>query len=236
MSFFRRSRVEEVKELYGLPLEKGEAVLMYLGYSGIVLRAVDKAIAFDVADLLKSEEIEAIEKLDALLFTHDHSDHYRSKEAAEIFEATKAHVVAEPRVSQDLEGKISPDKLTRADPGETYGIDEFQVSVLSGIHRGPINLYHVKIDELSVFHGGDSGYVPVKDYPADLAFLPTGAPSPTASPEFALKMVVELKPKTVVTIHGTGAQHEELQRKTGEKLPETNVVIPKRYSPLKIKL
>ena len=39
-----------------------------------------------------------------------------------------------------------------------------------------------------MFHAGDSGYVQVKDYPSDLAFLPTGSPSPTASPEYALKL------------------------------------------------
>ncbi|MFB0543445.1 MAG: MBL fold metallo-hydrolase, partial [Candidatus Bathyarchaeia archaeon] len=193
--FQQKDKVDSVRELFSLPLGRGEAGFMYLGYSGVVLRMMGGTIAFDVADLLKGEEIGALESLDLLIFTHSHGDHYKSGETLEILRATGAQILAEPLVAGDLRGKVPSDKLTTAEPGKTYDIGDFKITAIRGIHRGPINLYHVKMGESSVFHGGDSGYVSVEEYPADLAFLPTGRPSPTASPEDALRMAMDLKPK-----------------------------------------
>ena len=231
-----RSRADLVDELYTTPLREDEAAFIYLGYSAILVRTAGEAIAFDVADLLKSQEIEALRRLDLLLFTHTHGDHYKSSEAIEIFKATGAHIVAEPLVAKDLHGNIPSDKLTSAVPEQTYNIDDFKVTTIKGIHGGPIDLYQVKKGEYSIFHGGDSGYVPLKGYKTDLAFLPTGTPSPTASPEDAFKMAHELRPKTAVAIHGSSGQNKEFQEKAVKKLPETTVIIPERHSLRKISL
>ena len=80
-----------------------------------------------------------------------------------------------------------------------------------------------------MFHAGDSGYVQVKNYPSDLAFLPTGNPSPSASPEYALKMAVELKPNVAVAIHGSTDQSKEFEAKMKQKMPKTSVIIAEPY-------
>ena len=89
---------------------------------------------------------------------------------------------------------------------------------------------------MSIFHGGDSGFVPLKGLKADVAFLPTGEPSPTASPTDALKMALDLNPKLVVTIHGSKAQNKQFQSLAGKELPEAKVYIPERWKPIKVKL
>ena len=71
----------------------------------------------------------------------------------------------------------------------------------------------------------------VSDCPSDLAFLPTGTPSPTASPEYALKMALELKPSVAVTIHGSADQSREFEAKMKEKMPKTVVIIPEPNIP-----
>lgn len=58
-------------------------VFMYLGYSGLVLRMADGTVAMDVSNLLKGEEIEALEDLD-LLFTHNHWNHYEPETTVNI--------------------------------------------------------------------------------------------------------------------------------------------------------
>lgn len=234
--FSRKGKADSVRELFALPLARGEASFMYLGYSGVVVRILGGTIAFDVADLLRGEEIRALESLDLLLFTHGHGDHFSLREGLEIFRATGARMVAEPSVARDLRGKVPSDKLTAAESGKTYGIGGFDLAVVSGVHRGPINLYRVKMGESSVFHGGDSGYVPVKDYPADLAFLLTGSPSPTASPEDALRMTSDLKPKVAVAIHGSSAQNREFEKGVKGKMTSTTVIIPEPYEPKKVAL
>lgn len=222
-------RTDEMKKLFTLPLKKNEVAFMYLGYSGVIVRTAIHAIAIDPASLVRDEEITAMKGLDLILFTHSHGDHYNSEVATNLFTASDASVLAEPMVASDLEEKIPSNKLTSITPGKLYVFDGITVTTVKGIHRGPISLFQIKMGDLAIFHGGDSGYVPVTDYPSDLAFLPTGSPSPTASPEDAFKMATELRAKTVVAIHGSEGQSKELARTLKEKMPTTPVMIPEPY-------
>lgn len=225
----QESKAENIRKLFVSPLGKNEVAFMFLGYSGVIVRASNRTIIIDPADLLKDEERIALKAADVLLFTHGHGDHYSRRHAVDIFRATGAPVLAEPAIANDLKGNIPFDKLTSATPGKAYTFAGMVVSAIEGVHFGPINLYQIKVGGLSIFHGGDSGYVPVKDYPADLAFLPTGSPSPTASPEDAFKLASELKPTVVVTIHGSAGESKEFESEVKKKMPETTVIIPEPY-------
>jgi L-ascorbate metabolism protein UlaG (beta-lactamase superfamily) len=209
---------------------------MYLGNSGVILRTREGTIAFDVANLLTSEEVNAMQNLDIILFTHGHEDHYKQKNTVEMVNATGACVVAEPSVASDLRGKLPADELVSAEPGGTYDVGDFKVAAISGVHRGPIDLYHVKAGGLSMLHCGDSGYVSLKEHTAKIAFLPTGNPSPTASPKDALRMALDCRPKVAVAIHGSGAQKKEFEKELKRQMPETAIIIPDRYKPNKVAL
>ncbi|RLG44117.1 MAG: hypothetical protein DRN92_08485, partial [Thermoproteota archaeon] len=69
---------------------------------------------------------------------------------------------------------------------------------------------------------------------ADIAILPTGRPSPTASPEAALKMALDLKPKVVIAVHGSDAQHKALQKLLSERLPDVKFLAPEQMAPTKL--
>jgi L-ascorbate metabolism protein UlaG (beta-lactamase superfamily) len=97
------------------------------------------------------------------------------------------------------------------------------------VHVGSINLYQIQIGGISIFHGGDSDYVPIKDYRSDLAFLPTGDPSPTASPQGAFNMASDLNPSVIVAMHGSMGQSKDFEQKIKEKMPHTIVIIPEPY-------
>lgn len=219
----KKSRKDLLKQLYTTELVQGEVSILYLGYSGVIVRSISQTFAFDVADLLSEEEIEALEGLDALLYTHSHYDHYNRRVAEKIFSKTGSYVVAEGTVASDLKGVIPEDKLLVAKPRETIEFREVKISPIEGLHKGPIVLYLVEGRDLSIFHGGDSAYVPLKDYSADLALVPTGAPSPTASPEDAYRMVLDVKAKHVAAFHGTNAQHKRLVELVKSSAPEVRV-------------
>jgi L-ascorbate metabolism protein UlaG (beta-lactamase superfamily) len=91
-------------------------------------------------------------------------------------------------------------------------------------------LFQIKMGKILVFHAGDSGYIPLKEHPSQLAFLPTGRWSPTSSPENAFKMASELKPNLVVVMHGSKGQHKEFENILKEKMPQTKVIIPVPYT------
>lgn len=209
---------------------------MYLGYSGVILRMRGGTIAFDVADLLTSEEVDAMQNLEMMLFTHGHGDHYKLKDTLEIFNATEACMVAEPHVADDLRGKVPADKLVSAEPGGTYDIGDITVTAISSVHRGPINLYHVETGGLSILHCGDSGYVPLKGHTAKIAFIPTGNPSPTASPKDALRMALDSGPEVAVAIHGSKGQSKEFGKEMKKQMPEATVIVPERFRSRKVAL
>ena len=86
------------------------------------------------------------------------------------------------------------------------------------------------MDDVSVFHGGDSGYVNLKDYPSQVAIVPVGRMSPTASPENAYKMVVDVKPDVAIAMHGSKKQKQQFEEKVKETMPQTAVYIMESFT------
>ena len=230
---WKQNKSGSMQEFFSLPLgyagwKDEEIAFMYLGYSGIILRMRGRTIAFDVADLLTSDEVNAMQNLDIVLFTHGHGDHYKLKDTLGIFKATEACIVAEPDVADDLRGKVPTDKLVSAEPGGTYSVGDIKVTAIGGVHRGPINLYHVVSGGLSILHCGDSGYVSLKEHTAKIAFIPTGDPSPTASPKDAVRMAMDIRPKIAVAIHGSKGQNREFEKEMKKQMPEAIVLVLER--------
>ncbi|HIE23588.1 MAG TPA: MBL fold metallo-hydrolase [Candidatus Korarchaeota archaeon] len=218
-------------DFYELKPAENELSLLYLGYSGILIGIGGKYLLFDPADMLKGLE-ESLKKLDAVFYTHSHYDHFHLDSARSIFEATKAFFVAEESVYDEIREFVPDDKRFLARVGE-FRVGDLNVSAVEGLHVGKIILFRLSSETWSLFHGGDSNYVPLP-FEADVAILPTGRPSPTASPEAALKMALDLKPKVVVAFHGSDAQHKTLQKLLSERMPNVKFFAPEQGTPSKL--
>jgi len=224
-------KTDEIAKIFTSSPAENDVLFMFLGYSGVIIKTSKGTIIIDPADLLKDKELETLKTggLNLMLFTHSHDDHFRHKDALALYKATGASVIADPSVYSILQGEIPSNKLISTTPGKTNTMGEMTVTAIKGSHVGSISLFQIKIEDLGVFHGGDSGYVSVKDYPSDLAFLPAGDPSPTASPQAAFDMASDLRPSVIVTMHGSMGQFKEFERKIKEKMPKTTVIIPEPY-------
>jgi L-ascorbate metabolism protein UlaG (beta-lactamase superfamily) len=227
---FRQSKAEEIGKFFALGLSENQIAVMYLGASGVLARTSKQSVLIDAAGFLKDDEIGALKGVNLLLFTHSHVDHFSEGKTLKLFKTTGAPILAEGRVAAKLKGKIPDDRLANATSGQTYAYGDITVKAVQGVHRGPIMLFQVKMGNLLMFHAGDSGYVPMKDYQSQLAFLPTGRWSPTASPENAFKMASELKPNVVVVMHGSKGQHMKFESMIKEKMPQTKVIILTPYA------
>jgi L-ascorbate metabolism protein UlaG (beta-lactamase superfamily) len=222
---FRKNKADEIHAFFSAPLQKNEIALYYFGVSAFIIRSINHSVIIDPAGMLKSDEIDALKGVNLVLFTHDHLDHFSSGKTQGIFKTAAAPILAEAKVAGKLEGKIPADKLVSAENGKNYSLGDVNVTAIQGIHRGPIMLYQIEMDGVTVFHGGDSGYVSLKDFASQVAIVPVGRMSPTASPENAYKMVADVKPDVAVTMHGSDKQKQQFEAKVKETMPQTAVYI-----------
>ena len=219
----------EYEKLFAAPLAEGEVAYMCLLYSGVIVRTSTGTVIIDPADVLFDDDIAALAKhrIDALLYTHVHGDHYDAATARNLVQKTGTTVVADREVAKMIRasGSIPADKLIVATPGKNLKVGPAEIRGITGRHVGPITLYYIRLGSVSIFHGGDSAYVPAADYPSRLAFLPAGSPSPTASPADALKMARDVKPRTVVLIHGQDGEYAAFKKLAAKELPGVAVEV-----------
>ncbi len=230
MRMFRKSKAAEIAKFFDSPVAKKEVALFYLDSSGFIVRTTNAAVLFDVAGSLKDDEVYALKEINLILFTHDHMDHFDGGKTVDLVKATCAPVLAQEKVSDKIIGRIPGEKLVPAESGKTYTFGDLTVRAIEGVQRGPIILFQVKIADLTIFHGGDSGYVPMKEYVSEIALLPVGRMSPTASPENAYKMAVDLNPQWAVAMHGSEGQKREFEAKVKASMPQTAVLILEPYT------
>jgi L-ascorbate metabolism protein UlaG (beta-lactamase superfamily) len=223
----------ELEKLFAAPLGESEAAYMFLAFSGVIVRTAAGTVVIDPANLLMGDDIAVLakHKIDALLYTHGHGDHYDAETARAIVRATGATVVADPEVASRMRaaGIAPPGKIIAAASGQILTAGAAKIRGTAGRHVGPITLFHIILGQLTVFHGGDSAHVPVADCPSRLAFLPAGSPSPTASPAAALKMALDLGARVVVLMHGQEADYAEFARLAAKGLPGVAVEVAQPF-------
>jgi L-ascorbate metabolism protein UlaG (beta-lactamase superfamily) len=232
----KHEKAEAIRQLYTIPLAGDSVGLIFLEYSAVILRLPDATIGMDLGKSVETNQIQAIESLDLLLHSHTHYDHYQPRVIRQILKVTSPRVLVEPMIAKELEGKAIAEKVTAIHPGEPVMEGQFEINAITGVHPRPITLFHVQGRDVSVFHGGDSGYVPLKEYRADLAILPCGMPSPSCTTETALQMAQDLQPKVVLVVHGRDKQRLECKRVIERELPSTRVHITRPFEPITLKL
>jgi L-ascorbate metabolism protein UlaG (beta-lactamase superfamily) len=216
-----------------------DVLVYYMGFSGVVIRTADATVIIDPANFLMPRDIEKLKALgvDLLFFTHGHGDHFVLDTALEIVKATQAYVAAEPGVAAKLRGSVPAGRMLDAAAGKSLSAGKLKLDFVAGQHFGPILLVRIQAGATRIFHGGDSGYVPLSKFPADVAILPAGNPSPTASPQAAFRMASDLKPQAVVAVHGSdAAQTAELEKKVKAGLKDTTTIIPEWGKMVKLTL
>jgi L-ascorbate metabolism protein UlaG (beta-lactamase superfamily) len=224
--WIREARTAPIGELYAQTLGEGEISFLYLGWAGIILRTNGHVLAFDLCRKnLKRGEVKDLERLNVQCYTHTHWDHWHAPHAKGILKRTGAPILIEPAIVGER-GPLPAKTLTAVKPGEPIRVDDLTVSGIVGIHPRPITLFHVQGPDFRIFHGGDSGHVPLSGFKADIAFVPTGMPSPSCSPGSALAMVRELEAGIAVAMHGSEEQVREFKELAAAELPDVRVLTP----------
>jgi len=231
---------DALSSFYEIDSKQGEIAIMWLGNhqkgqlqgyasAGFVVKTSQNVIVIDPSNLL-SDDLDALEKVDAILITHDHGDHFNIDSTIMMQKKTGAYVVANPPAFSVLSGQISSDKLVEMLPNNVISLDGISITAFLGEHPSEMPLlYVIEVDGFRIFDGSDSAYVDVLKYmksEVHIALVPAGDPSPTASPTDAFEMTKAIKPYVVIPMHGTPEQMQKFAEIVKDSEIQTTVIIP----------
>jgi len=231
--------------LLNYDIQNGELAIMWLGNhqkgslegyasAGFLLRTTNYAIAIDPSNLFL-DNIDSLDRLDAIFITHDHGDHFDPDTTIAMQTKTDSFVIADPTSVSMLIDKIPEDKLIQIESNEQMTISGITVDAYAAEHptKTPL-VYVIEFDGYRIFHGSDSGFVEdLKNIESrvHVAMVPAGDPSPTASPQVAFEMTQATNPYVVIPMHGSPQQMQEFSNLVESSDLQTAVTIP---SPLEI--
>lgn len=204
---------------YGFPAGDPDSVLKMItwyGQSSIGIKTGKAVIYIDPVKV--SSDVKA----DIILITHSHGDHF-SKSDIEKLSKKGTKVIA----SFALEGSelLAPGKKTEVNGISIEAVPAYNI-VKSEKHpkESAFTGYILTINDVRVYHAGDTERIPeMKNFNADIAFLPLGQKYTMNSVEEAVDSAVDVKAKIAVPMHfgkyeGTAAdalKFEELATKKG---------------------
>jgi L-ascorbate metabolism protein UlaG (beta-lactamase superfamily) len=210
-----------------LRLSEGELGFVFFEFSAVAVSTRGHRLLFDPAGAVGPKDLSSW-KPNLLLITHEHFDHLEPSRLVELQRTSGATVVCDPGSHSSLRGKVG--KLVELRAGKTAEVEGARVTGIRAEHPAEEPLmFLVESGGLRIFHGSDSSFTPeVEKHRADVAFLPAGAPSPTASVEDALRLAKALGCRWAVPFHCLEEEAEEFGKKAGKVLPGVRVVIPER--------
>jgi L-ascorbate metabolism protein UlaG (beta-lactamase superfamily) len=225
-------------ELSRLEVGMGEVAFIFYRISALAVKTCRHRFFIDPADYFSLEDVKSLGELDAILVTHEHHDHFDASSTVKMQEATGAVIVCNPGAYAQLKGRVAAEKLLFMEPDKTAEVKDAKITAVKSVHPGkkPI-MFIVEVDELSLFHGSDSGYTnAVKKYGgrAKVAFVPVGKPSPTASVGDAVKIVKTLGCSTAVPIHGSEEEASGFRERLRKESPNVQVIVPKPLKTYKV--
>jgi len=231
---------DAITNLLSYDNQMGELAIMWLGNhqkgsleghasAGFLIKTNNHVIAIDPSSLLL-DDIDSLDRLDAIFITHDHGDHFDPDTTIAMQTKTGSFVIADATSMSMLSGQIPEDKLIQIESNEQMTISEITVDAFAAEHPSATPLvYVIEFDGFRIFHGSDSGFVEdLKNIESrvHVALVPAGDPSPTASPQVALEMTKATNPYVVIPMHGNPQQIEEFSNLVIDSDLETTVTIP----------
>ncbi len=215
-----------IKELYSVSFEENKIPFIWLGYSAIILRLNNLTLLFDISDFLDDTQIDELKEPLILLYTHIHDDHFHLRTTLKIAETKDTIIITCSEVYKELEEFLPGTVLKRLQPKKGIKIGDIKIFALEGIHDSEHFIYYIAYDDIRLLHLGSSGYVPLSKLKADIIFVPVGQPSTTATPETALKITKDLKPKYAVVFHGNKEEIEKYRDLIKAENISSNIIVP----------
>lgn len=153
-------------------------------------------------------EIQNQPKADIILITHEHSDHC-DPASVKLLSCPGTHVVTEAAAAARLKKNGLAAPLTVVEPGDEIEVDGVNIKIVPSYNLN--KSFHPKekkylgfivtLDGLSVYHAGDSDFIPeMADIKAQVALLPVSG-TYTMTAEEAAQAALAINPEVAIPMH-----------------------------------
>jgi len=210
---------------------KNEILFVWFNrYAGVTVKTPSKTLVVDPVDV----KAKNLQKVDAVLITHEHYDHLDQSLVAEIHRLSQCMVIADTTSAKRLRNTISSEKLREVQPGVEVKIGDVSVKAEKCNHppaSTPVSYIITSEDGVKIFHTADS--LPYPEMASigerekfDLVFCTVGI-APGASPETGFEIARLTKPKVAVPYHtGSTADLKKFSELLKKEMPKTTCLVP----------
>ncbi len=179
-------------------VSQGSIALMLLNvYSSLMLKTHLLTIVFDPVKLSLDKHDFDAQSVDAIIITHEHSDHFDKNLALEIQRGSNATIITTPFVAQKLEGVGEKVKGLRV--GESVMIKDmtFYAEYCEHPANQPLS-FIIKTDAITIYHPDDSKPFP-KMREIENRYKPDMVLYVGTSKEGLIKITEMVKPNIVIS-------------------------------------
>jgi L-ascorbate metabolism protein UlaG (beta-lactamase superfamily) len=200
-------------------------------YAGILLKTPSKTFVIDPVDIKPKN----LQKLDAVLITHEHYDHLDPRLVTEIQKETNCMVIADTASNRKLQPVMPVGKLQEIKPGDEIKIGEVAIKAEKCNHsaKAPVTYIITSEDQVKVYHTADS--LPFPELAAigqrekfDIVFCTVGI-APGSTPQTGFEIARLTKPQLAVPYHtASPASQAEFAELLKKELPKTACLVPEQ--------
>ena len=192
----------QVMSIQKIPEKNTILFVWFNQYAGILLKTPSKTLVIDPVDI-KSK---SLQKVDAILITHEHYDHLDPRLITEIQKETNCTVIADSASTKKLQPVVPVGKLQETKPSEEIKIGEVSIKTEKCKHpaQSPVTYIITSEDGVKAYHTADSLPFPEmallgQKERFDVVFCTVGI-APSSTPQTGFEIARLTKPQVASTI------------------------------------